>query len=305
MSGKGILAIGSIIIDQLCQVPLLPSSGQGVVVQKQTRALGGCALNAAAAAQRAGGTCTLLAPIGIGPNATFAEEKLERLGFEPFKRALGCDGLPHDNASCICMVEPNGERTMLTFPGIDQFFVKDWFDGIDAARYCMGYVCGYELHGSNGERIVEFFESNPSIELWYAPGPCINSVEKDLVNRINALHPVWHLNEMEALSYTNKENVEEAEAELLEQCGNAAIITQGSKGSRAIYLEERGGEAKRCFAGSKPVKVVDTIGAGDAHVGTLMACKAAGLSWSEALECANEASSRVCLCEGALPENAL
>ena len=45
--GKAVLAVGAIMVDMLCQVPRLPRSGEGIVVEESRAVVGGCAFNAA------------------------------------------------------------------------------------------------------------------------------------------------------------------------------------------------------------------------------------------------------------------
>ena len=80
-------------------------------------------------------------------------------------------------------------------------------------------------------RIISFFEDHPAIELYYAPGPRVCGVGAQKTARINALHPVWHLNDQEALAYTGRATVEEAGAAIAEECGNAVVITAGKDGA--------------------------------------------------------------------------
>ena len=49
---------------------------------------------------------------------------------------------------------------------------------------------------------------------------------------------------------------------------------------------------------AEPVDVVDSIGAGDAHLGALVAARAAGRTWKDALAIANCAAAAVCQVEG-------
>ena len=45
--GKAVLAVGAIMVDMLCQVPRLPRSGEGIVVEESRAVVGGCAFKGA------------------------------------------------------------------------------------------------------------------------------------------------------------------------------------------------------------------------------------------------------------------
>ncbi len=47
------------------------------------------------------------------------------------------------------MVEPSGERSFLTIPGIDQIWQDDWFDRINLADYRYFYVSGYQIENEH------------------------------------------------------------------------------------------------------------------------------------------------------------
>ncbi|MFR1639036.1 MAG: carbohydrate kinase family protein [Eggerthellaceae bacterium] len=105
------------------------------------------------------------------------------------------------------------------------------------------------------------------------------------------MHPVWHLNDQEALAYTGRATVEEAGAAIAEKCGNAVVITAGGRRASVRRWAACGGFCRA-------VDVVDTVGAGDAHLGALTAARAAGHSWEDALALANRVAGAVCGVEG-------
>ena len=316
---RDILAIGALIVDLVCEVAQLPPSGCGEVVKSYQMSLGGSEANVAnvirqlgaaaggvalgggAAAGAAslvgigtapGARCTLLAPVGRGLFANFVQGQLRQNGFEPFVVPTDLD-----NGACVIMVEPNGERTMLTLPGVERAFDPAWFDGLDPQRYSAAMTSGYELDGPGGEPILNFLEANPQILFYYAPGPCIQNVSPSKVARINALSPIWHLNEMEAQAYTAQDDLLAAGERILAECNNAVVITEGAAGAHLFSAQ---GHA---LIPSLPVKPVDTIGAGDAHLGALIAARNQGATWEESLNLANRIAAAVCQQKGAqLPD---
>lgn len=289
------LVVGAILEDIVCHVPRLPLSGEGVVADSVSAAAGGCAYNSACAIKELGLPVFLFAPLGAGPHADFLRMKLADRGLSAVEAGDG-----FDNGACVCMVEPGGERTMLTFPGVDRHYRKSWFAQADVSACASVVVSGYEIEPPEGDAIVEFLEEHPDLSVYFGPGPRIQGIPRGKIARINALRPVWHLNDQEALAYTGAADVEAAGRAILAEGALAVVVTEGAKGSRAFTSEGS-------FAvPTKPVAAVDTVGAGDAHIGVVAALRTAGMSWEETLRCANEAAGAVCAHAGAaVPKGAL
>lgn len=309
----GILCIGAIMADVMSHVPTLPGRGEGVVVEKTIAQLGGCAFNSGNAVRQLGQNCLLFAPIGCGVWANFIREQLSlrNLAGLEVQTSLDC-------GSCLCLVEPDGERTMITTPGIERHFEASWFDLIDAADYDLAFASGYEIDGEGGRAIIEFIERNPHIEFWYAPGPRTTYVSDEKMERIKALHPCWHLNDLELLQYAEKTGlpltdgsqpkdfdtifgrVRCAASALAALSENTVVVTMGPEGSAAFFPD-----GKHVLVPSEPVKPIDTVGAGDTHLGALVAARHAGKPWEEALSIANRMAAAVCMqAGGTMPDEA-
>ena len=290
--GNAVLAVGAIMVDLVCNVGRLPQSGEGVVADRVQIAVGGCAFNSANVMRQLGAEYQLFAPVGKGALAGFVEGELAARRLSAFKVDADADGVVRDSGGCVCFVEPGGERPMLTLPGIDRHFDLSWFETLEPNRFVCGFASGYEVEGAGGDAIIGFFEAHPDILLYYAPGPRIEGVGVEKTARINALHPVWHLNDLEARSYTGRSSLEEAGFALVEACGNAVIVTEGAVGAHVFEREHH------VVVPTEPVQVVDTIGAGDAHLGALAAARTAGRTWEAALALANRVAGGVCQVAG-------
>lgn len=289
---QAILAVGAIMVDLVCHMPQLPQSGEGAVAKSVRARVGGCAFNSANVLRQLGVPRTLFAPVGEGIFADFVERELQARGLEALHVPARSDGTVFDSGGCVCLVEPDGERTMLTLPGIDRQFQRSWFDELESSRFGFGLASGYEIEGEGGDAIISFFEDNANIQLYYAPGPRILGVGPDKTARINALHPIWHLNDQEARAYTGCSSLEEAGWAIACESGNAVVITAGAAGAFVFA------DGVCTTVPTAPVDVVDSIGAGDAHLGALVAARAVGQSWEEALAKANRIAAAVCQVEG-------
>ena len=296
---NGVLFVGSIMVDVIAPVPRLPLSGQGVVAEGVVSRLGGCAFNSANIARQLAGTrvdapvVRLFAPVGEGPYGSFVRDELEARGMEVFAPGAGSD-----SGAALCLIEPDGERTMLTLPGIERCFVPEWFEAlersVDLSAFDSGNLCGYEAGSTGGDAMIAFFETHPDLQLWFAPGPMMKTIDPEKIARINALAPIWHLNEAEALAFAGEADIEPAGAVICSKTGNAAVITAGARGCFVCFPD-----APALQVPTQPVRPVDTIGAGDSHLGSLMIARAAGYSWEDACILANRVSGTVCGVEGA------
>ena len=105
------------------------------------------------------------------------------------------------------------------------------------------------------------------------------------------LSPILHVNEQESIDLTHEVDVEKATIQLFNRTGRAVIVTRGKNGAIAFD----GGWHK---VASFPATVKDTIGAGDSHVGALMAALAIGKNLTQGLKFANLVSSYIVSQEG-------
>lgn len=294
------MCIGAVMVDSVCHVPALPDRGEGVVVAHREMRLGGCAFNSANMARQLGGDCFLMAPVGKGPFADFAQSQLDARRIQALRVETDLDC-----GMCFCMVEPNGERTMVTTPGIERRFQESWFRSIDASQFGVALAAGYEIEGEGGDAIVAFLEKNPQIRFYYAPGPRVLGVSGEKMERILAMKPLWHLNDLEAVQYASERLGTVLCGDRIEQSLQAGcaiakayevqvVVTLGPDGSAVIFPDET-----MIRVPVDSVDPVDTVGAGDAHLGALAAARSAGLDWEAALRCANNAAASVCMVAGA------
>ena len=120
---KKLLFIGSTVVDVIINIDHLPRTCEDVNVYGQELAMGGCAFNAYSMARRFHGACELFSPVGSGVYGDYIQKHLDEAGIRVLiprpEKANGC---------CYCFVEPNGERTFVSYHGADYLFEKEWFD---------------------------------------------------------------------------------------------------------------------------------------------------------------------------------
>lgn len=171
-----------------------------------------------------------------------------------------------------------------------------------AQNYDLTYICGLEIEEPTGLSLIEYLEEHRELTVCYAPGPRGVNIPQEKNSRIMDLHPILHINEQEALALSNQEDHETAAFYLQKRTKNTVIITLGAKG--AYCLEKNG---QNYLIPSVPVKKIgDTIGAGDAHIGAILACLTMDIPLYEAIAYANQISAAVVGVHGAtLPPEAL
>lgn len=283
-----LLFIGSTVADVVVRLPALPESGDDLHVLHQQVTLGGCAFNAFRAAQLTGSAqCCLASPVGTGLWGDWVRQALRARDI-----ASVIPDVDDPNGCCYCLVTPDGERTFLCEHGAEYRFQRPWLDAL-AEDFDAVYLCGLEVEEATGETLLDWLEARPPRRLYFAPGPRVCRIPPDKMARLIALRPVFHLSEVEAAQFTRTDAPEDAAALIRSLTGGDVVITLGSRG--AYCLSEAGG----CPVPGFPAKVVDTIGAGDSHIGAIMAAQAEGLSLAEAVRRANRVSAAVCSQAGA------
>lgn len=276
------------MVDAVMEIDRLPHSGGDVYAKSQTMTVGGCGFNVADILRHFNADYDFLCPIGTGFYATIAAQALQKHGH---KRLIYDTSM--DNGYCLCLVDNTGERTFVTLAGIECCFKKEWFEPIAGESYTSAYVSGYEIEGSGGRHIIDYLTDRSGIQIFYAPGPRIQHIETERHNRIFRLHPVLHVNEQEALSFTGEKDYQAAAKKLYQYTEQAVIITLGSKGCY-VY------DGTEYFAAAAAAKTVDTTGAGDAHIGTIIALyMMQNAEWQRTLVMANTVSAAVVAVKGA------
>lgn len=287
---KKVLVIGSTVADVIIELTgHLPRTGEDVHVRSQHMSLGGCAYNVSDSIRHFQVPYILFSPVGTGVYGNFVREELKKR-----KVSTPIPSPSQDNGCCYCFVEENGERTFISYHGAEYLFRQEWFRLIPLEEIGSVYICGLEIEEKTGENIVRFLEENPMLCIFFAPGPRLTVIDPKLLKRLYRLSPILHLNEAEALEASQKPSVPEAAASLYEKTHNTVIITLGSKGCYYFDGSEKG------YIPAVPAKQTDAIGAGDSHIGSVIACLQKGDPLPIAIQKANRVSAKVVSATGAL-----
>ena len=225
-----------------------------------------------------------ISPVGTGVYGDFVRAELEKLGIQSPISVAGANGC------CYCFIESDGERSFLSDHGVEYSFQKEWLQSLEQKRYGFIYLCGLEVEEPTGMELIQFV-SKLEGQVIFAPGPRSLLIPKDRLEAIYDLQPILHLNEAEAKAFSACEEIAGATKKLYQRTGQLVIVTLGEKG--AIAYDGRFYEVD-----GFPTKVLDTVGAGDSHLGAFLAASLKWLDVEDALTFANRLASMVVATKG-------
>ena len=283
---KKILVIGSTVVDIILKLPYLPKSSEDVNITSMDYQIGGCAYNIYSALINMKIPALLCSPVGNGVYGNIVKEHFNKNGITPFIT------LKEENGCCYCLVEPDGERSFLSYHGAEYLFYESWMKNTDLSQFDDAYISGLELEEATGIEIINFLYKNPSLRILFAPGPRIMHIADEKIKLILSRRdregrgPLLHLNKNELITFTGINEIEKAARFLMEKTANSIIITLGDKGSCFLDYSDN----KFSTVAVKPLKAENTVGAGDTHFGTFIACYKNGLKLEDACFKANMAA---------------
>ena len=281
-----ILVIGSCVLDMVVNVDHLPDKTEDVNCDDVSLSLGGMAYNVYNIVSLFGCEAIFGCPIGKGTFANIVKNMLDERNIKLIYQINDMD-----NGVCMCFVDNDGERCFISRHQAEYLFDERWFKDIDMNDIDYIYVSGLEVEDKNGEELVSFLEK-VNKKVLFAIGPRLQHIPVSLVDRMFKLGCILHLNEEEAYTLANKDNIEDSANYLHSKTKNPVIITLGNKG---CYIKDK----DSYYIDSIPTTVVDTIGAGDSHAGSILACLNQEVDLKEAAKIANIVASQVVQQKGA------
>lgn len=272
-----LVSLGNVVIDIVTTIDALPQPG-GDVLASSAEVTPGGAFNVLVAAVRQGLPSVYGGAHGDGPFGDLVRAALEREGVGiAIPRVTGMD-----TGFDVAMVDASGERTFVTAVGAEGELSSERLAGVSLRATDAIHVSGYGmLHPVNRAAILDALDSLPGTVL-FDPGPLGHDIPTATLESVLDRCDWWSGNEREAMLATGQEDPIAAASRLSERVRAGAIVRLGSRGC----VIARPGHSAETVSGY-PVDVVDTNGAGDAHVGAFVASLAAGLSPADAADRAN------------------
>ena len=272
-----VTVVGAAVIDVIADAYALPWRGCDIELKQQGVNVGGCALNIAVALKRLGIDAGNALPLGQGVWAEIIRNRMAKEGLHSLiETAQG------DNGWCLALVEPDGERTFMSFSGVENQWNADWLAQLTIPPDSLIYLSGYQLASPCGELLVQWLERLDRVMPFIDFGPRIGDIPDALMARILACRPLVSLNRQEA-----EIAAERFGAQWVKRFAAPLIVRHDKEG--AWYFSAQSSGCVPAF----PTTVVDTIGAGDSHAGGMLAGLASGWSLADAVLLGNAVASWV------------
>jgi sugar/nucleoside kinase (ribokinase family) len=202
-----------------------------------------------------------------------------------------------DTGFCITLVEPDGERTFVTMPGVEAELRPGDLSALRPERDDVIARSGYDLaYPVSGPVLTDWLSTAPTdgARIALDPGPLVAEIPPEL--RAAVLPRLWLLtmNQREARLFSRADDA--SGADLVDAVrrvpGLAAdalvVVREGAAG--CVAAGGGLGSEPRSFPAPE-VTAVDTTGAGDTHTGVLLAALAAGRDVTAAIELATRAAA--------------
>ncbi len=134
---QSVMVVGAAVIDVIADAYALPWRGCDIELKQQSVNVGGCALNIAVALKRLGIEAGNALPLGQGVWAEIIRNRMAKEGLISL-----IDNAEGDNGWCLALVEPDGERTFMSFSGVENQWNRQWLARLTVAPGSLLYFSG-------------------------------------------------------------------------------------------------------------------------------------------------------------------
>jgi sugar/nucleoside kinase (ribokinase family) len=282
-----LMSVGSILADVRVEVPDLPERGGDVLGSAAIVTAGG-GFNILAAAARNGLMTIFAGQHGAGPYGTRIRAALTREGIATLLRP----DAERDSGFCLVLVEPDGERTFITSPGVEAQLGSRLLEDIPLRAGDAIFVSGYDLcYPGLGPAIASWIRSlSQDMLLVVDPGPLVAQVPADVLTAVLPKVSILTLNRREARLFTGASDIGETIENVMPRLAPNALLVLRN-GPDGCDIAGGGLPSPFVHVAAPRVAMVDSTGAGDAHTGVLIAALAAGLDPVSAAKRANAAAA--------------
>jgi ribokinase len=274
-----VLVVGSVNVDVIARVPVLPAPGTTVTGGTLERHGGGKGANQAVAAARLGARVGLIAAVGDDPDGAEAVAELRREGID----VSGIAMLENTATGvALIVVDDGGENQIAVASGANQ--------ELDAATVT-GALDGIELT-SGGVCLVGFEVSDAAIEVaaqWASAGGhrvlIVPAPARRLTEALIACTPILTPNAGEAAALSDERSPGAAAAALSRRTTSPVAVTLGKSG--VVVADGDRVESIPAYE----TTAVDTTGAGDTFSGALAVGLSESRPFGEAVQRAQAAAA--------------
>lgn len=275
-----VCVVGSFMMDLVAYAPRRPNPGETLIGTGFSFAPGGKGFNQAVAAARAGALTAMVGCVGDDDMGAQFRSMLRAEGIDAtavqVRPGVGTGvGLP--------LVEPGGQNSIVVVPRANG--VVDAVQIVEAAPVITAatvLVLQLEL-AVDAALAAARLAHERGVTVILNPAP-VCPLPAELLEHVDVLVP----NEGELTALTGRPDLgpREAAALLRDSWGLDIVVTLGERGALVVATS---GDVTHVPA--RPVRAVDTVGAGDVFCGYLAAGLAQGLGLTRAAETANAAAA--------------
>nr|WP_113865330.1 PfkB family carbohydrate kinase [Brenneria salicis]NMN93096.1 sugar/nucleoside kinase (ribokinase family) [Brenneria salicis ATCC 15712 = DSM 30166]RBP65175.1 sugar/nucleoside kinase (ribokinase family) [Brenneria salicis ATCC 15712 = DSM 30166]RLM31678.1 ribokinase [Brenneria salicis ATCC 15712 = DSM 30166] len=285
---RPIVVIGGACGDMLLALPRLPVSGEDIEGKDLGQQIGGCAFNVARVLFRLNVPIINGMPVGNGSWGKAVEAAMTEMNLPVLLR-----NTEMDNGWCLALTEPDGERTFIGITGCEAHCSRELLQQLTPPDNAWIYVNGYELFGEGGKALREWILEQPQKKL-VDFGPRLPFIPADFITALSGTDVILTLNRDETRQLCGDGDPVAQALRYAQHSGLTLICRLDKEGA---WICPPAGEPTAIAA--YKVDVVDTIGAGDAHSGGLLAGLSAGWPLADAVDLANRVAACVVASQGA------
>ncbi len=277
---KKILVIGSSNTDMVVYTKHLPAPGETVMGGEFKVFAGGKGANQAVAAARSGAEVAFLGAFG---EDSFGAERIADLDREGIDTSRVKRMKDVSSGVALIMVDSHAENIISVAPGANDRLLPSDLDRIEFSEFG-SVVIQMEIPLETVESAIERAARAGCFTI-LNPAPAW-PLSKRVLKNVDLLVP--NRGELEIVVGTplpGEDALIPSARKILEDGPRNLVVTLGSKGS--LLVEPKG----TCRIDARPVKAVDTTGAGDCFIGSLAAALSLENSLREAVEYATAAAA--------------
>tara|TARA_B100002051_G_scaffold206761_1_gene197680 strand:- start:1657 stop:2586 length:930 start_codon:yes stop_codon:yes gene_type:complete len=190
--------------------------------------------------------------------------------------------------TCLILITPDSERTMVTFLGIAGKINEKDIDINSIKKSEIVFLEGYLWDEGEPKKAFDRAINNSNkVAMSLSDLFCVERHKSHFLNLVENNLDIIFANEQEIMSLINTNNIKDV-IEFSKKLKKLFVITRGDKGALAI----KDNEVIECEA-KKNLNLVDLTGAGDLFAGGFLHGYINGKSLKQSLETGNEMSSRV------------
>ena len=258
-----VISIGEALIDFMPE-----QTGAGIPdVASFAPAVGGAPANVCGAFTKLGGKSAMITQLGVDGfgDKIVNEFKQHGIGCEYVKRT---DKANTSLAFVALKEDGNREFSFYRNPGADMLYdpediKEEWFEDVYALHFCSVSLGDFPMKEAH-RKAIEYASKHGTI-ISFDPNlrPALWKDTQSMVDAIKEFLPyadIIKVSDEELEVLTGKTDIYEALGELFYGNTKILIYTEGAAGARAFSR----------FAASKPVKAIDTTGAGDGFIGSFL-----------------------------------